>query len=42
MTDDSKQVFGKYGGEDDKIQAGKPCENCNCGLKEYDNWKVNQ
>ncbi len=24
----------KFGCADDKLTAGKPCENCNCGKKE--------
>ena len=27
-------AFQKFCGEDDKIKAGKPCENCTCGRKE--------
>jgi len=28
-------VVQKFCGEDDKVKAGKPCENCTCGRKEY-------
>ena len=37
MKDESstKEVFQKFCGEDDKVKAGKPCENCTCGRKEY-------
>jgi hypothetical protein len=31
----SSAVIGKFCGEDDKVKAGKPCENCTCGRKEY-------
>jgi hypothetical protein len=31
---DATGVIGKFCGEDDKVQAGKPCENCTCGRKE--------
>lgn len=35
MKDDTqKELIGKFCGEGDKIQAGKPCENCTCGRKE--------
>jgi hypothetical protein len=27
-------IVGKFCGEDDKVKAGKPCENCTCGRKE--------
>ena len=27
-------IIGKFCGEDDKVKAGKPCENCTCGRKE--------
>jgi hypothetical protein len=30
----TQAVIGKFCGEDDKVQAGKPCENCSCGRKE--------
>ena len=29
-----KKIFTKFCGDNDKIKAGKPCENCSCGLKE--------
>ena len=36
MKDDTTTAtIGKFCGEDDKVQAGKPCENCTCGRKEY-------
>ena len=28
-------VIGKFCGEDDKVKAGKPCENCTCGRLDY-------
>lgn len=28
------EVTEKFCGTDDGIKAGKPCDNCNCGLKE--------
>ena len=28
-------IIQKFCGEDDKVKAGKPCENCTCGRKEY-------
>jgi hypothetical protein len=31
---DSKPIYEKFCGVDDKITAGKPCENCTCGRKE--------
>ena len=37
MKDDTSQTDGiiqKFCGEDDKVKAGKPCENCTCGRKE--------
>lgn len=35
MKDDTKgDIIGKFCGEDDKVKAGKPCENCTCGRKE--------
>jgi hypothetical protein len=43
MKDDSNpQIFGKFSSNSDKIMAGKPCENCTCGLKEYDIYLINQ
>ena len=30
----SDAVVQKFCGEDDKVMAGKPCENCTCGRKE--------
>lgn len=27
-------IIGKFCGEDDKVKAGKACENCTCGRKE--------
>lgn len=35
MKDQTTTVIGKFCGEDDKVKAGKPCENCTCGRKEY-------
>jgi len=35
MKDDTTAaVVQKFCGEDDKVKAGKPCENCTCGRKE--------
>jgi hypothetical protein len=35
MKDDTAAaVVQKFCGEDDKVKAGKPCENCTCGRKE--------
>ena len=35
--DGVEQVTGKFGDASDRIIMGKPCDNCNCGLKEkYD------
>jgi hypothetical protein len=34
VTTDGKEVYQKFCGEDDKVKAGKPCENCTCGRKE--------
>jgi len=33
-------VIEKFCGEDDKVKAGKPCENCTCGRKELEEGKV--
>ena len=33
MKDDD-DITQKFCGEDDKVMAGKPCENCTCGKKE--------
>lgn len=30
----SEAIVQKFCGEDDKVMAGKPCENCTCGRKE--------
>jgi hypothetical protein len=39
MKDDTATAnIGKFCGEDDKVKAGKPCENCTCGRKEYFFW----
>jgi hypothetical protein len=38
----SKSVIGKFCGEDDKVLAGKPCENCTCGRKEYFYYAINK
>ena len=36
MKDDANSgIIGKFCGVDDKVKAGKPCENCTCGRKEY-------
>ena len=36
MKDETNtNTFAKFCGEGDKIMAGKPCENCTCGRKEY-------
>ena len=32
--DSTNQVTAKFGNEGDRIMAGKPCDNCNCGKKE--------
>ena len=32
----TKAIVAKFCGDDDKVKAGKPCENCTCGRKEYD------
>eukprot|EP00347_Sterkiella_histriomuscorum_P016205 403354085 len=36
----NNSVFQKFCGEDDKIMAGKPCENCTCGKKELQEGKI--
>ena len=44
MKDESKNmvnVVQKFCGEEDKVMAGKPCENCTCGKKEYHNFPLN-
>lgn len=33
-------VIGKFCGEDDKVKAGKPCENCTCGRKELEEGNI--
>jgi hypothetical protein len=33
-VESDQTVLGKFCGEDDKVKAGKPCENCTCGRKE--------
>jgi hypothetical protein len=35
LMKDETSAIGKFCGEDDKVKAGKPCENCTCGRKEY-------
>jgi hypothetical protein len=34
IKDQGTGLIGKFCGEDDKVKAGKPCENCTCGRKE--------
>lgn len=33
-------MIGKFCGEDDKVKAGKPCENCTCGRKELEEGNI--
>ena len=35
------EVFEKFCGTDDKVKAGKPCDNCTCGRKEYAGLTIN-
>ena len=35
LMKDETSAIEKFCGEDDKVKAGKPCENCTCGRKEY-------
>jgi hypothetical protein len=35
LMKDQTSAIEKFCGEDDKVKAGKPCENCTCGRKEY-------
>jgi hypothetical protein len=39
-TTTASSVIGKFCGEDDKVKAGKPCENCSCGRKELEEGKI--
>jgi len=39
---DTTSAIGKFCGEDDKVKAGKPCENCTCGRKELEDGKITQ
>lgn len=34
VTTNGTEVIAKFCGEDDKVKAGKACENCTCGKKE--------
>ncbi|TNV81219.1 hypothetical protein FGO68_gene2494 [Halteria grandinella] len=36
----SEAIVQKFCREDDKVMAGKPCENCTCGRKELEDGKV--
>jgi hypothetical protein len=35
MKDETTATFAKFCGEGEGIKAGKACENCTCGRKEY-------
>lgn len=40
VSGDGSSIIQKFCGDDDKVKAGKPCENCTCGRKELEEGKI--